>query len=68
MNNTEVIEALERDYRMPRPVTCPTKLYNMMLLCWARTPSFRPTFEDLHWQLDDFFNFEETEPDYRDIS
>ncbi|KAK8404227.1 hypothetical protein O3P69_000351 [Scylla paramamosain] len=68
MNNTEVIEALERDYRMPRPAMCPTKLYNMMLLCWARSPSSRPTFEDLHWQLDDFFNLEEADSDYRDIA
>ena len=68
MSNTEVIEALEGGYRMPQPHNCPTKLYNMMLLCWANSPSSRPTFDDLHWQLDDFFTYEEAESDYREIS
>lgn len=68
MSNIEVIDMVEKGYRMDRPHKCPTKLYNMMMSCWAKTPACRPTFEDLHWQLDDFFAFEDAEPDYRDIA
>ncbi|XP_050691816.1 tyrosine-protein kinase SRK2-like isoform X1 [Eriocheir sinensis] len=65
LSNVEVIQALETGYRMPQPKGCPTKLYNMMLECWAKKPSSRPSFEDLRWQLDDFFSIEES--DYKDF-
>ncbi|XP_056412907.1 tyrosine-protein kinase Lck isoform X2 [Hyla sarda] len=55
MTNPEVIDHLERGYRMPRPEDCPTELYELMLRCWKDHPEERPTFEFLRSYLEDFF-------------
>uniref|UniRef100_A0A6Q2ZME5 Tyrosine-protein kinase n=1 Tax=Esox lucius TaxID=8010 RepID=A0A6Q2ZME5_ESOLU len=55
MTNPEVIQNLERGYRMPRPEDCPEDLYNIMNLCWNESPENRPTFEFLRSVLEDFF-------------
>ncbi|KAK5857154.1 hypothetical protein PBY51_010417 [Eleginops maclovinus] len=55
MSNPEVIQNLERGYRMPRPENCPEGLYNVMCLCWGENPEDRPTFEYLRSVLEDFF-------------
>ncbi|KAM7376500.1 hypothetical protein PAMP_006228 [Pampus punctatissimus] len=55
MSNPEVIQNLERFYRMPKPENCPEGLYNIMCLCWRETPEDRPTFEYLRSVLEDFF-------------
>ncbi|XP_056152389.1 tyrosine-protein kinase Lck [Lampris incognitus] len=55
MSNPEVIQNLERGYRMPRPENCIEGLYNIMCLCWRENPEDRPTFEYLRSVLEDFF-------------
>ncbi|XP_053124684.1 tyrosine-protein kinase Lck isoform X2 [Hemicordylus capensis] len=55
MSNPEVIQNLERGYRMPAPEKCPNELYNLMLQCWKEAPEQRPTFEYLKGVLEDFF-------------
>ncbi|XP_066431114.1 tyrosine-protein kinase Lck [Eleutherodactylus coqui] len=55
MTNPEVIDHLERGYRMPRPENCPKELYDLMLRCWKDGPEERPTFEFLRSYLEDFF-------------
>uniref|UniRef100_A0A8C8DEQ7 Tyrosine-protein kinase n=1 Tax=Oncorhynchus tshawytscha TaxID=74940 RepID=A0A8C8DEQ7_ONCTS len=55
MSNPEVIQNLERGYRMPRSEDCPEGLYNIMNLCWNESPENRPTFEYLRSVLEDFF-------------
>ena len=55
MNKRQVLEAVERGYRMPPPDNCPDALYNIMLSCWKREPDNRPTFEHLKYQLEDYF-------------
>ena len=55
MNNRQVLEAVERGYRMPPPDNCPDALYNIMLSCWKREADNRPTFEHLKYQLEDYF-------------
>jgi len=51
MMNREVLEQVERGYRMPKPIPasteppCPDTLYEMMLHCWNKDPANRPTFE-----------------------
>jgi len=55
MTNAQVLEALQQGYRMPRPMGCPDKLYDIMLDCWHEEPANRPTFETLQWQLEEFF-------------
>ncbi len=55
MSNADVLQQLDRNYRMPAPPNCPPKLYELMLDCWHRDPLARPTFETVQWRLDDFF-------------
>nr|QLF95855.1 CD8aLck-eGFP [Cloning Vector pBMNZ-mCD8aLck-eGFP] len=55
MTNPEVIQNLERGYRMVRPDNCPEELYHLMMLCWKERPEDRPTFDYLRSVLDDFF-------------
>ena len=59
MTTTEVLEQLLQGYRMPRPMSCPEKLYDIMLHCWREEPANRSTFETLQWQLEEFFTAED---------
>nr|XP_035949127.1 tyrosine-protein kinase HCK isoform X2 [Halichoerus grypus] len=61
MTNPEVIRALERGYRMPRPEHCPEELYKMMTRCWKNRPEERPTFEYIQSVLDDFYTATESQ-------
>ncbi|XP_051510763.1 tyrosine-protein kinase Fyn-like isoform X3 [Myxocyprinus asiaticus] len=63
MNNREVLEQVERGYRMPSPQDCPSSLHELMLLCWKTDPEDRPTFEYLQAFLEDYFTA--TEPQYQ---
>uniref|UniRef100_A0A8C9TJ85 Tyrosine-protein kinase n=1 Tax=Scleropages formosus TaxID=113540 RepID=A0A8C9TJ85_SCLFO len=63
MVNREVLEQVERGYRMPCPTECPESLHDLMLTCWRREPEERPTFEYLQGFLEDYFT--STEPQYQ---
>lgn len=69
MNNREVIDQVERGYRMAQPstITYPetktlpsevkiaqANVYKIMLECWNRDPIKRPTFEFLTHMFEDF--------------
>ena len=62
MQNREVIEQIERGYRMPRPKDCPEHIYRTMLECWDALAEKRPTFEHLFHFFDDYFV--NVEPNY----
>lgn len=55
MTNAEVLQQVERGYRMPAPPGCPELLYQIMCDCWRLKAEERPTFESLQWRLEDFF-------------
>eukprot|EP00040_Diaphanoeca_grandis_P022837 m.123361 g.123361 ORF g.123361 m.123361 type:complete len:500 (-) comp28982_c1_seq1:330-1829(-) len=55
MNNAEVLQQVDKGYRMPPPQGCPELLYQIMLDCWKANSEDRPTFETLQWRLEDFF-------------
>ena len=55
MTDEQILQALKEGYRMPRPMGYPNKLYNIMLDCWQLEPAYRPTFETLQRQLEQFF-------------
>ncbi|XP_034269217.1 tyrosine-protein kinase Lck isoform X2 [Pantherophis guttatus] len=61
MSNPEVIQNLEKGYRMPHPDNCPEELYKLMLQCWRDNPKQRPTFEFLKGVLEDFFTATEVQ-------
>lgn len=63
MNNREVLEQVERGYRMPCAPGCPASLHELMLQCWRREPDERHTFEYLQSFLEDYFTA--TEPQYQ---
>ncbi|XP_018864439.1 tyrosine-protein kinase Fgr isoform X4 [Parus major] len=63
MNNREVLEQVERGYRMQCPGSCPPSLHEVMVQCWKRDPEERPTFEYLQSFLEDYFTA--TEPQYQ---
>jgi len=61
MTDAEVLHKVEHGYRMPVPEGCPPALYYIMLDSWHKDPMKRPTFETLHWKLEDFFTMEGSE-------
>ncbi|XP_072836369.1 tyrosine-protein kinase Fgr isoform X2 [Pogona vitticeps] len=63
MNNREVLEQVERGYRMQCPANCPPSLHELMVQCWKKEPEERPTFEYLQSFLEDYFTA--TEPQYQ---
>ncbi|XP_061416289.1 tyrosine-protein kinase Fyn-like isoform X1 [Lethenteron reissneri] len=63
MVNREVLEQVERGYRMPCPPSCPESLHELMMQCWKKDPEERPTFEYLQAFLEDYFTA--TEPQYQ---
>ncbi|XP_017549731.1 proto-oncogene tyrosine-protein kinase Src isoform X3 [Pygocentrus nattereri] len=63
MVNREVLDQVERGYRMPCPAECPESLHELMLSCWRKEPEERPTFEYLQGFLEDYFT--STEPQYQ---
>ncbi|XP_051493797.1 tyrosine-protein kinase Fgr isoform X3 [Apus apus] len=63
MNNREVLEQVERGYRMQCPGNCPPSLHDVMVQCWKKDPEERPTFEYLQSFLEDYFTA--TEPQYQ---
>ncbi|KAM6185190.1 tyrosine-protein kinase FRK [Rhynchocyon petersi] len=56
MTGAQVIQMLGQNYRLPQPSNCPQQFYNIMLQCWNAEPKERPTFETLHWLLEDYFD------------
>nr|CAA37004.1 v-3src-1 [Rous sarcoma virus] len=51
MVNREVLDQVERGYRMPCPPECPESLHDLMCQCWRKDPEERPTFKYLQAQL-----------------
>lgn len=49
---TQVINAVEQDYRLPPPMDCPTALHQLMLDCWVRDRNLRPKFSQIVNTLD----------------
>ena len=59
MTGSEVLNRVDKGYRMPKPnnehIDCPNSMYDMMLKCWDHHPDSRPTFAFLYSYFDDFF-------------
>lgn len=68
MQNKEVIEHIQRGYRIPKPTNCdcPDEVYRKMRDCWHTDPDKRPTFEFLATFFESY-NVS-SEQSYRDAS
>ncbi|XP_077975182.1 uncharacterized protein LOC144431219 [Styela clava] len=44
MKNEEIMWNIKGGSKLPRPQSCPKKLYIAILMCWAREPLMRPNF------------------------
>lgn len=64
MTNRDVLEQVERGYRMAKSPACTDHMYEMLLKCWDKKADERPTFEYLFAFFDDYFI--STEPNYKD--
>ncbi|CAB4014071.1 fibroblast growth factor receptor 4-like isoform X1 [Paramuricea clavata] len=47
MNRDQIIDGLQRGYRMPKPHHCSDEIYTVMWECWQQNPDKRPTFAEL---------------------
>ncbi|XP_028819040.1 ephrin type-A receptor 10 isoform X2 [Denticeps clupeoides] len=51
MGNQDVIKAIEDGFRLPAPVNCPVALHQLMLDCWQKERTERPSFTQVHSAL-----------------
>uniref|UniRef100_A0A1I7U116 Tyrosine-protein kinase n=1 Tax=Caenorhabditis tropicalis TaxID=1561998 RepID=A0A1I7U116_9PELO len=49
---SNVYGLLENGFRMDGPQGCPASVYRLMLQCWNWSPSDRPRFRDIHYNLE----------------
>lgn len=54
MGSKEAFEHVQQGYRMPRPETCPSEIYDVILSCWSTNPPSRPSFDFLNTFLHDW--------------
>ena len=48
LNGSQILQKIDRDgERLHHPPACPPDIYQLMLQCWAKMPTDRPTFEAL---------------------
>ena len=55
LTNAQVLEKIQKGYRMSKPENCPENLYAVMRECWKEDPSTRPSFHTLKKQMEEFF-------------
>ena len=53
---SQVYDKLHGGYRMPAPEGCPDEVYGLMNKCWAWGAYDRPSFVDIHRELNDMFD------------
>ncbi|CAG9767808.1 unnamed protein product [Ceutorhynchus assimilis] len=51
-SNQDVIKSIEKGYRLPAPMDCPEAIYQLMLDCWQKERTHRPSFQSIVKTLD----------------
>ena len=44
MTNAETRKRVTTGYRLPQPHDCPDEFHSVMVKCWSKSPSSRPSF------------------------
>ncbi|KAM4708046.1 megakaryocyte-associated tyrosine-protein kinase [Discoglossus pictus] len=52
MSVREVVDGVQRGYRMDPPDNCPPVVYSLMRCCWEMEPGKRPTFKKIREKLE----------------
>jgi len=52
MSNTETSDAVLEGHRLSKPSNCPDRVYELITICWKADPKERPSFEEIHIQLE----------------
>jgi len=60
INARQIAGKIKEGYRMPKPRHLDSKLFDIMLKCWAKNPNDRPTFNDLRKTMKDMGRNHET--------
>jgi len=53
----QVLALIERKGRLQKPLECPVEMYALMMRCWSYKPTDRPTFKQIHTELDSSTNY-----------
>ncbi|KAJ8984037.1 hypothetical protein NQ317_012261, partial [Molorchus minor] len=56
----DVIKSIEKGYRLPAPMDCPEAIYQLMLDCWQKERTHRPTFQSIVKTLDKLIRVPDT--------
>ncbi|TMS32430.1 hypothetical protein L596_000267 [Steinernema carpocapsae] len=62
IDNADILEFLDADQRLEKPVCCPPEIYSIMRLCWAKEGSDRPSFAQICQKFVQII--ESAQPDY----
>jgi len=54
MSNKEVVDEVEKGYRLPKPTICSSEAYELMMWCWHTDANQRPDFKQISAKLSDF--------------
>jgi len=59
-SNQDVIKSIEKGYRLPAPMDCPEAMHQLMLDCWQKERSHRPSFVSVVKTLDSLISCPDT--------
>ncbi|XP_044762766.1 ephrin type-B receptor 2 isoform X2 [Coccinella septempunctata] len=59
-SNQDVIKSIEKGYRLPAPMDCPEAIYQLMLDCWQKERTHRPSFQAIVNNLDKLIRMPDT--------
>ena len=57
-NHNQVVDMVQKGYRMPCPAGCPNNVHNIMMECWDKVPDQRPPLNDISKRLEDICAYE----------
>lgn len=53
ISDSDLLQALEANIRLPLPDDCPLKVYQIMISCWNKDSHLRPSFSQLKESIEE---------------